>query len=86
MNGSEMNTVAIYARMTEIFRDVFDDDSLTLKPGLTAADVKGWDSFRQVEILIAIQEAFKMKFTSREIDGLGCVGDIVKAVHNHQKP
>lgn len=84
MNDSEGNTAAIYATLTEIFRDVFDDNAFTLRPNLTAADVKGWDSFRQVEILIGLQEAFKIKLTSREIDGLGCVADLVRVVQDHQ--
>ena len=75
-----MASEAIYASLTDIFRETFDDDSFVLQPDLTAADVKGWDLFKQVEILIAVQERFGLKLSSREIDGLGCVGDLVSAI------
>ena len=79
-----MTDEAIYSGLTDIFHEVFDDDSLVLKPQMTAADVKGWDSFKQVEILIAVQERFGLKLKSREIDGLGCVGDLVDAIKRNQ--
>jgi len=71
---------AIYSNLTEIFREVLGDDSIVLTSDLTASDVDGWDSFKQVEILIAVQERFGFKLRSREIDGLKCVGDLVDVV------
>jgi acyl carrier protein len=79
-----VSTEAIYESLTKIFRETFDDDDFELRPELKAADVKGWDSFKQVEILIAVQERFGFKLTSREIDGLGCVGDLVSVIERHQ--
>jgi acyl carrier protein len=79
-----MNDDTIYSDLTEIFHEVFDNDALVLKPEMTAADVKGWDSFKQVEILIAVQERFGLKLRSREIDGLGCVGDLVEVIKRNQ--
>jgi acyl carrier protein len=75
---------AIYSDLTEIFHEVFDSDSIKLKPELTAQDVEGWDSFKQVEILIAVQERFGLKLHSREIDGLKNVGDLVEAIKRHR--
>jgi acyl carrier protein len=82
--GEAMNDDAIYSELTDIFHEVFDDDALTLKPQMTAKDVKGWDSFKQVEILIAVQERFGLKLRSREIDGLGCVGDLVEVIKRNR--
>jgi acyl carrier protein len=82
--GDAMNDDAIYSGLTDIFHEVFDDEGLVLKPQLTAKDVKGWDSFKQVEILIAVQERFGLKLRSREIDGLGCVGDLVDVIRRNQ--
>jgi acyl carrier protein len=79
-----MSDDAIYSDLTEIFHEVFDNDALVLKPEMTAADVKGWDSFKQVEILIAVQERFGLKLRSREIDGLSCVGDLVDVIKRNQ--
>ena len=70
----------IYGAMTEIFQDVFMRDDLVLKAELSAKDVKGWDSFKQIEIVMATEERFGMKFTTRELDSLQNVGDLVRVV------
>ena len=73
-------TTGIYAALDEIFRDVFLRDDLVLTPGLCAADVAGWDSFKQIEIIIAAEQRFGIKFTTRELDRLGNVGDLVAVI------
>jgi acyl carrier protein len=70
----------IYRDLTEIFHDVFMRDDLVLKATLSAKDVQGWDSFKQIEIIMAIEERFGMKFTTRELDSLQNVGDLVRVV------
>ena len=70
----------IYAGLTEIFRDVFMRDDMELSPELTAKMVDGWDSFKQIEIVMAAEEKWGIKFTTRELDGLQCVGDLAKVV------
>ena len=75
-----MDEAEIYPKMTAILQEVFDRDDLEATPGLSASQVEGWDSFKQVEILIATQEAFGMKFSSRELDAMKTVGDLVGIV------
>jgi acyl carrier protein len=75
-----MTEAEIYAALTDIFRDVFLDEGLILTPTLAASDVSGWDSFKQIEILIASEERFGIKFTTRELDGLMNVGDLVRVI------
>ena len=75
---------AIYGALTEIFQDVFLRDDLVLKPELTAKDVQGWDSFKQIEIVMAIEEKFGIRMTTRELDGLQDVGDLVRVVMARQ--
>jgi acyl carrier protein len=70
----------IYGALTEIFRDVFMRDDLELTPELTAKDVKGWDSFKQIEIIMATEERFGIQLNTREIDSLQNVGDLVRVV------
>ena len=70
----------IYSALTGIFHDVFMRDDLTLKPELTARDVTGWDSFRQIEIVLAAEERFGIKFSTRELDSLRNVGDLVRVI------
>ena len=74
------NEGEIYQALTEIFGDLFLRDDLVLSPELSADDVCGWDSIKQVEILIATEERFGIRFSTREIDSLKCVGDLVRAV------
>jgi acyl carrier protein len=70
----------IYGALTEIFHDVFMRDDLALTPELSAKDVKGWDSFKQIEIIMATEERFGIQMNTREIDSLQNVGDLVRVV------
>lgn len=70
----------IYQRLTEIFHEVFSRDDIALRPDLAAKDVAGWDSFRQVEIIMAAQEVFNMQFSTRELDSMANVGDLVQVI------
>jgi acyl carrier protein len=70
----------IYAGLTEIFNDVFMRDDMALTPALAANDVQGWDSFKQIEIIMASEEKFGMKFSTRELDSLQNVGDLVRVI------
>jgi acyl carrier protein len=70
----------VYPKLTAILREVFDRDDIEAIPTLAADQVEGWDSFKQVEILIAVQEEFSLKFSSRELDSLKNVGDLVSIV------
>jgi len=70
----------VYGALTEIFHDVFMRDDLVLKAELTAKEVAGWDSFKQIEIIMATEERFGIKMSTREIDSLQNVGDLVRVV------
>ena len=75
-----MNTEQIYQQLEEIFREVFFIDDLKLKPETSAKDVVGWDSYKQVEILFAVEDKFGVRFNSREIESLANVGDLAKII------
>ena len=70
----------VYAALTEIFRDVFMRDEMVLRPDLTAASVPGWDSFKQIEIILMVEEKYGIKFHTRELDNLHNVGDLARTV------
>ncbi len=74
------NETEIYGALTEIFNDVFMRDDMVLTPELSAKDVKGWDSFKQIEIIMATEERFGIQLNTREIDSLQQVGDLVRVV------
>jgi acyl carrier protein len=75
-----MNNTDTFLALTEIFHRIFQDDTIVLRPEMTASDVDGWDSFRQVEILLAAQERFGVKLRSRDIDAMHCVGDMIAVI------
>jgi len=67
-------------RLTAVFRDVMDDDSLELSDGLTAQDVEGWDSLNHINLVVAIERAFKIKFTTAEVSSLKNVGELAALI------
>lgn len=79
-----MTEAALYETLSEIFRDVFMRD-VELRPELTAKDVPGWDSFKQIEIIVALEERYGIKFHTRELDSLHNVGDLVRVVSGKSK-
>lgn len=70
----------IHEVLTEIFHAVFAREDLILTPALTARDVPAWDSFKQVEIIIAIEERYGIQLDSKEMDNLNDVGDLMSVV------
>ena len=70
----------IYAALAEVFADVFMRDDIALTPELTAKQVQGWDSFKQIEIIMASEEQWKIRFSTRELDALRCVGDLARTI------
>lgn len=63
-------------RLTGIFRSLFGLPSLVLRDELTARDVPGWDSLNHVSLMVEVENAFGLRFTSDEIAALNCVGDL----------
>jgi len=56
--------------LNDVLRTVFDDDSLTVTPASTADDVDGWDSMMHINVIIAVEKRFGVKFAAAEINGL----------------
>lgn len=75
-----MTEADVYATLSEIFEEVFLRDDLVLSAAMTADDVEGWDSFKQIEIVMALEERYGFKFKTRELDRLENVGDLVAVV------
>ena len=70
----------IYRKLGDVFQDVFDDDSIVLRPELTAADVAEWDSLTHIRLMLAIEKRFGIKFTASEISKLKNVGELVELI------
>jgi acyl carrier protein len=76
-----MEKTEIYKNLTEIFRDVFDDESIILRPDLTADDVDDWDSISHIRMVLMVQKAFHVKFSASEIGKLKNVGELADLVN-----
>ena len=75
-----MDEAAIYARLTEIFHDVFDDENIVLTPETTAADIPDWDSFNHMNISVACETSFGIRFKASELEELRNVGELVDMI------
>jgi acyl carrier protein len=75
-----MDTAQIYTRLTGIFQDVFDEDSIKVTPELSAKEVDGWDSLTHIRLILTVERAFKIKFSTSEIGKLENVGDLVALI------
>jgi acyl carrier protein len=73
-------------RIQSVFRDTFDDDALVLRPEMTADDVEGWDSLMHINLIYAIEQEFKVRFTTAEVTSLKNVGDLITLVEKKQAP
>jgi len=75
-----METMEINSRLNDVFRSVFYDETLDLHDAMTANDVEGWDSIGHITLVFAIEEEFGIKFSTADLSGLGCVGDLRNAI------
>ena len=77
MNGD----VAIFEKLTAIFREIFEDPSIVLTAETTEADLPGWDSFSNASLIAAIEQKFGIRFRTAELQALQNVGNFVEMIH-----
>ena len=75
-----MNRVKIFEALNEIFQDVFDDESITVDETTTAEDIEDWDSLEHINLVVAVEKRFQMKFTMGEVTGMKNVGEMVDII------
>ena len=75
-----MENKDVYDRLTEIFHDVFDDDSIVVTPELSAADIEEWDSLTHIRLVVSIERSFHLKFSAAEVGQLKNVGEFVDLI------
>lgn len=69
----------IYEKLSEIFSDVFDDE-IAVTADTTSADIEDWDSLSHITLISAIEEAFGMRFSMKEVLGMANVGELAQIV------
>jgi acyl carrier protein len=79
-------TVALHERLQDVFRDVFNDPSLTLTGTTTAADIEDWDSLQHVTLLFRIEDEFGIEFVGDEAASLANVGELATLLRSKGVP
>jgi acyl carrier protein len=77
---AQMDQAEIYKQLTTLFRNLFDEDTIVLTPETTAADIEGWDSFNHINLIVAVEVKFGIKFKTAELDELHNVGHLVTMI------
>lgn len=70
--------MALLDKVNEIFREVFANPGLKIDEATNATHIEDWDSYAQINLIVAIEERFNVQFTTRELSSLTCVGDVLK--------
>lgn len=71
----------ILARIQDVFREELELDDLLLADETTADDVEEWDSLSHIQLVVALEKEFGLKFTSREILSWDNIGDLVDCIN-----
>jgi acyl carrier protein len=69
-------------QLNEIFRLVFDDDTIEIAPEMTANDIDGWDSLSHVNLIIAVEAGFSIRFAHRELLTFKNIGDLLRSIES----
>jgi acyl carrier protein len=70
----------IAERLTQTFRSTFGKSDIQLSRGTTAADIKEWDSLMHINLIVAVEREFRVRFTTLEVMSLSNVGDLADTI------
>jgi len=80
-----MERFQIIDQVTEIFRDILEGEELKLNDETTAGDVEGWDSLTHIQLVVALEKKFKIRFNSKEIQSWENVGEMINSIQQKTK-
>ncbi len=69
-----------YKRLNEVFRDVFDDEAIAITGKTTAEDIEDWDSLTHINLIVAIEKEFNIKFSMGETQKMKNIGEMVNII------
>lgn len=75
-----MSREEVFVKLNEVFRDVFDDESITVTDTTTANDIDDWDSLEHINLLAAIEQEFGMKFNMGQVVSMKNVGEMADII------
>lgn len=80
-----MSRDEVFAALDEVFQDEFDDDTLHVTDDTTADDIEDWDSLEHINLVVAVERRFGIKFTMGEVTGMKNVGEMVDIILQRAK-
>ena len=75
-----MSREEVFMKLNDIFRDVFDDDGITVTDATVADDIEGWDSLEHINLLAVIEQEFGMKFNMGQVVSMKNVGEMADII------
>ena len=75
-----MNRNEILEKLNEVFIDVFDDENIKITDTTTADDIEEWDSLEHINLIVAVEQEFKIKFNMNEVTSMKNVGEMVDII------
>ncbi len=75
-----MKREEIFTRLNNVFRDVFDDESITVNETTCSDDIEDWDSLEHINLVSAVEQEFGIKFTMGQVVGMKNVGEMVNII------
>lgn len=70
----------IYERLTNVFREFFDDDEIEIDAETTADDIDDWDSLNHITLMAAVEDEFGIRLSMGEVSGLDNVGALAEII------
>jgi acyl carrier protein len=80
-----MEKAEMLTQLNEIFKDILDNDDIILAPETTANDVDDWDSLNHIQLVVATEKHFKVRFTSHEIQSWNNVEEMLNCIKSKLK-
>lgn len=75
-----MNREEVFAKVQEIFREVFDDEELVINDSTNADDIEDWDSLEHISLIVSMEKEFSLKFDIKVVNKLENVGQMVDLI------
>lgn len=80
-----MTRDVVTAKLTEIFRDIFEEDDIVVTDETTAQDIEGWDSLTHLSMISEVESEFKIRFKMKEITAMKNVGEMITIICERAK-
>lgn len=75
-----MSREEVFNKVTDIFRDVFDDEELVISDATNADEIEDWDSLEHISLIVSMEKEFGVKFDIKTVNSLENVGQMIDLI------